>query len=58
MSGIALRAALGAGLPPTRKEDEWMGRRDEILAHAEAAQGAAKKEVKRQDLDSLSRPKF
>ncbi|ABA58071.1 DUF3618 domain-containing protein [Nitrosococcus oceani] len=64
--GIALGAALGAGLPPTRKEDEWMGReRDELLARAEAtgreqlhkveqvaetAQAAAREEAKRQNL--------
>lgn len=64
--GLAVGAALGAGLPPTRKEDEWMGRqRDELLEQAEAvgkeqlhkaeqvaaaAQEAARDEAERQNL--------
>lgn len=33
--GIAIGAALGAGLPATRKEDEWMGKtRDEVVDKA------------------------
>ncbi|QBQ55754.1 DUF3618 domain-containing protein [Nitrosococcus wardiae] len=64
--GIILGAALGAALPPTRKEDAWMGRkRDEALERAEAmgkeglhkaeqvaeaAQKAAREEAERQNL--------
>lgn len=36
--GVALGAALGSGLPPTRREDELMGgTRDELLTEAKAA---------------------
>lgn len=64
--GVAIGAALGAGLPPTRREDELMGRtRDEVLEEAETvgkeqlskaehvaktAQEAAREEAKRQGL--------
>jgi ElaB/YqjD/DUF883 family membrane-anchored ribosome-binding protein len=64
--GVAIGAALGAGLPPTRREDELMGRkRDELLEQAEAlgkeqlakaehvaktAQEAAREEAGRQGL--------
>jgi ElaB/YqjD/DUF883 family membrane-anchored ribosome-binding protein len=35
--GLAIGAALGAGLPPTRREDELMGeKRDELLEQAKA----------------------
>lgn len=64
--GIAVGAVLGAGLPPTRREDEFMGgKRDEFLEHTEAmgreqlykaehvakaAQEAAREEAQRQGL--------
>jgi hypothetical protein len=68
--GFALGAALGAGLPPTRREDELIGEvRDEYIQKAReageeqlekvkpvatAASEAAKKEADKQDL--LARP--
>lgn len=68
--GFALGAALGAGLPPTRREDELMGQvRDEYVQQAReagaeqlekvkpvaaAASEAAKEEADKQDL--LARP--
>lgn len=64
--GVAVGAVLGAGLPPTRREDELMGgKRDEFLEHTEAmgreqlykaehvakaAQEAAREEAQRQGL--------
>jgi ElaB/YqjD/DUF883 family membrane-anchored ribosome-binding protein len=64
--GIAIGAALGAGLPSTRRENQWMGeKRDELLHRtketgeeqlhkaqrvAEATQQAAKEEADRQGL--------
>jgi hypothetical protein len=46
--GLAIGAALGAGLPPTRREDELMGeKRDELLEQA--------KETGREQLDKAKR---
>lgn len=54
--GLAVGAAIGAGLPATREEDQWMGEaRDDLLRQAQDTGGAALREA-RQRIESAPEP--